>query len=195
MIFETCLEQIFKQFKILWIPIEGRHCCSEGFGQFWNSIYVVVEVSRIAIACRLLRGHLNLGCFNCGRGVPAAELWLTCGALRLSFSWRNPRAQMGISSWTSVTMWEAPSGSESIQLRDWQTEYSTSGWRSFWERSPSCSSFSTFSFLDVLWKVPESVRVCGFKINSSNSVLLNSWDSFWWVWLPFPHKFEWCIPQ
>ena len=47
--------------------------------------------------------------------------------------------------------------------------------------------FSTFVFRNVSQTVPECVRICGFKRNSSNldrapkmrdSVLLNSWDSF-----------------
>ena len=47
--------------------------------------------------------------------------------------------------------------------------------------------FSTFVFRNVPGTVPECVRICGFKRNSSNlertpkmrdSVLLNSWDSF-----------------
>ena len=85
------------------------------------------------------------------------------------------------------TVWEASSGSESIELRDWQTENSTSGWGSFWERSLVGSRISTSGLRNVPGTVPESVRICGLKRISSNldrtpkmrnSVLLNSWDSF-----------------
>ena len=86
-----------------------------------------------------------------------------------------------------VKLWGASSGSESIERRDWQTEGPTSGWGSSWERSSFGSWFSTFVFRNVPGTVPECVRICGFKRNSSNldkapkmrdSVLLNSWDSF-----------------
>ena len=30
--FQTCLEQLSKQFKILSFPVKGGHCCCEGFG-------------------------------------------------------------------------------------------------------------------------------------------------------------------
>ena len=84
-------------------------------------------------------------------------------------------------------LWEVSSGSESIKLQDWQTENSNSGSGSFWERYPVGSWFYTSVFRNFPATVPESVRICGFKRNSSNldrarkmrdSVLLNSWDSF-----------------
>ena len=71
--------------------------------------------------------------------------------------------------------------------RDWKTEGPTSGCRSSWERPPFCSWFSTFVFWNIPGTIPECVRICGFKRNSSNldrapkmreSVLLISWDSF-----------------
>ena len=89
--------------------------------------------------------------------------------------------------WSNQWLREASSGSESIKLRDWQTENSTSGWKSFWERSPVGSWFSTSLFRNAPATVPESVRVCGLKKTLStldrapkmlDSVLLNSWDSF-----------------
>ena len=82
---------------------------------------------------------------------------------------------------------EVPSGSESVRLLARQAQNSTSGWGAFWERFPLCSWFSTSAFRNVPGTVPENVRICGFKRNSSNldrapkmrdSVLLNSWDSF-----------------
>ena len=63
----------------------------------------------------------------------------------------------------------------------------TSGWGSSGERSSFGSWFSTFVFRNVPGTVPECVRICGFKRNSSNldrapkmrdSVRLNSWESF-----------------
>ena len=66
-----------------------------------------------------------------------------------------------------------------------QAENFTSGWGSFWERSPLGSWFSMSAFRNVPGTVPENVRICG--CNSSNvdrglmmrdSLLLNSWDSF-----------------
>ena len=82
-------------------------------------------------------------------------------------------------------MWGASSGSESVRLLARQAKKSTSGWGSFWERSPLGSWFSTSVFRNVPGTVPENVRICGFKRNSPNldraagmrdSVLLNSWD-------------------
>ena len=84
-------------------------------------------------------------------------------------------------------MWGASSGPESTEWRDWQTEGPTSGWESSWERSSFGSWFSTFVFRNVPGTVPECVRICGFKRNSSkldrapklrDSVLVHSWDSF-----------------
>ena len=88
--------------------------------------------------------------------------------------------------------------SESIRLLARQAENSTSGRGSFWELSLLGSWFSRSGmfrnapkcfgvFRNVHGVVPENVRICGFKRNSSNldsapkmrdSVLLNSWDSF-----------------
>ena len=62
-----------------------------------------------------------------------------------------------------------------------------SGRGSLWESSSFFPWFSTFVFRNVPGTVPECVRICGFKRNSSNldrapkmrdSVLLNSWDNF-----------------
>ena len=46
-------------------------------------------------------------------------------------------------------LWEASSGSNSIELRDWWTEDSTSKCGSFWEGCSVGSWFFTFVFLDV----------------------------------------------
>ena len=84
-------------------------------------------------------------------------------------------------------LWGASSGSESFEWQDWYTEGPTLGWGSSWERSSFGSRFSTFVFRNVPRTVPERVRTCGFKINSSNLdrapkmrnfVLLKSWDNF-----------------
>ena len=62
-----------------------------------------------------------------------------------------------------------------------------SGWGSLWESPSFTPWFSTFVFRNVPGTVPECVRICGIMGNSSNldrapkmrdSVLLNSWDSF-----------------
>ena len=85
------------------------------------------------------------------------------------------------------TLWEVSSVSESIKLLAQQVENSSSGWGSFWERSPLGSWFSTSLFHYLPGVVPKNVSFCGFRWNASNldsapkmrdSVLLNSWDSF-----------------
>ena len=84
-------------------------------------------------------------------------------------------------------MWGAASGSESFEWRDWQMEGPNSGWVSSWERPSFGSWFATSVFRNVPGTVPERVRICGLKRNSSNLdgaqkmrdfVPLNSWDSF-----------------
>ena len=69
----------------------------------------------------------------------------------------------------------------------WLRKMPASGWGSLWESSSFVPWFFTFVFWDVPGTVPEGVRICGFKRNSSNldrapkmrdSLLLNSWDSF-----------------
>ena len=84
-------------------------------------------------------------------------------------------------------MWEVSSGPESTEMLVLRVENSTSGWGSLKERSAVGSRFSRSLFRDNLRTVPESVRTCGFKSNSSNldrarrmrdAVLLSSWDSF-----------------
>ena len=86
-----------------------------------------------------------------------------------------------------LVLWEDSSGSESVELLVRRVENSTSGWVSLWERSPVGSRFSKSLFRDVPGTVPQSVRTCGLKRNSSNLdrapkmrdfVRLNSWDSF-----------------
>ena len=85
-----------------------------------------------------------------------------------------------------IVSWASPV-SESIEWRDWQTEGPTSGWGSLWDSSSFVPWFSTSVFRNVPGTVPECVRICWFKRNSSNldrvpkmrdCVLLNSWDSF-----------------
>ena len=85
-----------------------------------------------------------------------------------------------------IVSWASPV-SESIEGRDWQTEGPTSGWGSLWESFSFVLWFTTFMFRKVPGTVPECVRTCWFKRNSSNlhrapkmrdSVLLNFWDSF-----------------
>ena len=77
--------------------------------------------------------------------------------------------------------------SELTDWGNWKTEDSSSGWGSFWDRSPVGSWFYASEFRDVSGTVPEFVRTCGFKRNSSSldraakmrdSVLMNSRDSF-----------------
>ena len=69
----------------------------------------------------------------------------------------------------------------------WVRKMPVLGWGSLWELSSFVPWFSTFVFRNVPGTVPECVRICGFKRNSSNldiapkmrdSVLLHSWDSF-----------------
>ena len=108
------------------------------------------------------------------------------GPLRLSsvapvtMSW-----PMWVSSITPVTMsWPT---SEPDFCVVWLPKRPASGWRSLWESSSFVPRFSTFVFRNVSGTVPECVRTCGFKRNSSNlyrapkmrdTVLLNSWESF-----------------
>ena len=65
-------------------------------------------------------------------------------------------------------LWEVSSGSESTEILVRQAENSTSGWGSFWKRSPVGSQFSTSLFRNVPGTAQESVRTYGFKRNSSN---------------------------
>ena len=69
----------------------------------------------------------------------------------------------------------------------WLRKMPSSGWGSLSESSSFVPWFSTFVFRNAPATVPECVRICGFKRNSSNldrapkmrdSVLLNYWDSF-----------------
>ena len=69
----------------------------------------------------------------------------------------------------------------------WLRKMPASGWESLWELPSFVLWFSTFVFRNVPGTVPECVRICGFKTNSSNlhrapklrdSVLLISCDSF-----------------
>ena len=85
-IFQTCLEQISKQFEFLRFPIKGGHCRCEGFRLFRDSVDVVVEIGRIIVSRQLLKGQQNLVCFNFHRGFFTAKLCLTCGVCLLLFS-------------------------------------------------------------------------------------------------------------
>ena len=86
---------------------------------------------------------------------------------------------------TNVVLSRPTSGPEFCVA--WLRKMPASGWGSLWESSTFVPWFSTFPFRNVPGTVPECVRICGFKRNSSNldrapkmrdSVLLNSWDSF-----------------
>ena len=58
--FQTCLVQIFNQFEFLRFSIKHGHCHCKGFGQFRDSVYVVIEVGRITVRRQLLKGQKNL---------------------------------------------------------------------------------------------------------------------------------------
>ena len=57
---------------------QSGQCRCEQFWLFRDSVYVVVEVRGVAVVRQLLRGQQSLVCFNCGRGVLTAKLWLFC---------------------------------------------------------------------------------------------------------------------
>ena len=84
--FQTCVEQIVKQFEILCLPVKAGHCQCERFGHFRKFIDVVVEFGRVALSRKLLKGQQNVVCLNCRRGFLTAKMWLICGAPLLLFS-------------------------------------------------------------------------------------------------------------
>ena len=88
---ETRLEKIFKQLKFLRFPVKRGHRCGEWLWQFGNSVDVIMKVRRVVVICQLLAGKQNLVCFDCSRGVLAAELRLTCGLVLFLLSWRCTR--------------------------------------------------------------------------------------------------------
>ena len=93
--FLACLQQIFKLLEFLRFSVKCGHCRCEGFGQFRDSVDVVLEVSSVAASRQLLKGQQNQVCFNCRMGVLTAELWLICGARILLLSRRNLRGAVG----------------------------------------------------------------------------------------------------
>ena len=139
--FQTCLEQIFKQFELLWFSIECGHCHCEGFRQFGDTTDVVVEIGWIIVPGQLLEGQQNLVYFNCGRCVLTAKLWLTCGARLFLFFWRSTRGALGNLFWNSCVMWGRlrisfgplvniwgySSTSGLFRLPEWREEYLISG--------------------------------------------------------------------
>ena len=162
----------------------------------------------------MLKGQLNLVCFNCRRGVLTAKLCLTCGARLLLFSWGNSRGAVGnlflncchhvmaIANFFSSSCHHVVAIAN-VSLNSchhvtwyfwarvfcviWLRKMPASGWGSLWESSSFVPWFSTFVFRNVPGTVPERVRICWFKRNSSSldrapkmrdSVRLNSWDSF-----------------
>ena len=102
---------------------------------------------------------------------------------RLKVCWWQP----AVSFYTLRSIFGERTYNGSVRLLARQAQSSTSGWGSFWERSPLGSWFSTSALPNVAGTIPENVRTCGFKRNWSNldrapkmpdSVLLNSWDIF-----------------
>ena len=90
-----------------------------------------------------------------------------------------------VSSVAPVTMSRGASGPEFCVI--WLRKFPASGWGSLWESSSFVPWFITFVFRNFPGTVPEWVRICWFKRNSSyldrapkmrDSVRLNSWDSF-----------------
>ena len=199
--YQTCLEQIFKQFQFLWFSIKRGHCCCKGFGQFRDYTDVIVETGWIAVRRQLVKGQQKLVCFNYRRGILTAKLWLTRGARFPLFPWRSTRGAVGnffLSFCRHVrvlTNFFWPSCHHvrvffCLWLFKWPEigeEYPTSGQRSSEERSPVVSPFSELLLLDVPGTATEQVRTFGFRRNSSSfdkapkirdSVLLNSFESF-----------------
>ena len=119
--------------------------------------------------------------------------------------WSGIKQEIFCCKWNvEILVWQVSSASQSTELLVQQAEISTAGWGSLWERSPVGSWFCKSLFRDVTGTVPENVRTCGFKRNSSNldrapkmrdSVLLNSWDSFLWPCPQSPQKLAWSTPQ
>ena len=82
-------------------------------------------------------------------------------------------------------LWGPTSGPEFCVV--WLRKRPASGWRSLWESSSFVPWLSTFVFRNVSGTVPECIRICWFRKNSSNLdrarkmrdfVRLSSWDSF-----------------
>ena len=194
--FQTCLEQILKQFEFLWFSIDFGQCCCEEFGKFRGSVDFVVEIGWVSVRRQVLKGQQNLVCFNCRMGVPTAKLWMTCGARLLLFSWTSPRGAVGnlfLNSWHDVRAIEnlfwtgchhvraiANLFTHSCQLVRiffylWDAYMARMMGRvhhfiqgSFRERSPVSSRFSESLFPDVPETATEQVRNCGFgRISSS----------------------------
>ena len=121
---------------------------------------------------------------QCFTQKPLKLFWYS---MVISNSKQNPELFQMCTNNYILYLWKVSSGSESVRLLAPQAENSTSGWGSFWERSRLGSWFSMSVMRNVPGVVPENVRICGFRRNSSNlesapkmrdSVLLNSWDSF-----------------
>ena len=85
---KSCLEQIFKQFEFLWLPVKVRIVVVRDLGNFENMLMLFSKIGRITVTRQLLKGKQNLVCFNCCMGLFTAKLWLNCGARLLSLPWR-----------------------------------------------------------------------------------------------------------
>ena len=75
--FGICLEQMFKQIKLFWFTIEGRHCCRERGGQSAISVNFASEVGGNAVHRQLLSGKQILVFIKFRRGVLTVDMWLT----------------------------------------------------------------------------------------------------------------------
>ena len=178
--FRTQLEQIFDQFEFFWIPVKDGHCCCEGFGQFRDSIDVVVRFGRVVVSCQMLKGQQNLVCFTFRISVFTAELWLTCGVRILLFSWRRCKGALGnffLNSCLHVM---------NLVLL-WIIYITRVASREHRFRTGIAYGFFELLFLDIPGTATEQVPTCGFRQLSSSldrapkmrdSVRLNSLESF-----------------
>ena len=144
-------------------------------------------------------GKRVLSLQNCSWLVERAFFWLPDEV---------PGEQWGIPSWTLVTMWESSSGSELVRLLERQAENSTSGWRSFWERSSLGYRFSISAFRNVSGTFPErflkmsvpvgSIEYCPIWTEHSKCGTLSCWypgTVFHWLCPLFFRKIVLCTPE
>ena len=90
--FEAFWENIFKELKLLTIPVKHGHRCDDWLWQLGSSNTFITKNCGIVVVRLLLKGQQILVHFNCRRGTLTAELRLTGKAVLFLLSGRGTRA-------------------------------------------------------------------------------------------------------
>ena len=102
--FQTRLEKIIKQLKLLRFPVKRGYRCDWWLWQLEYLVNTVLKTCTVAVICQLLKSEQKLVCFNRRSRVFTAEFQFICRTIFFCLPGYVAGEQHVTSSWTPVSM-------------------------------------------------------------------------------------------